>query len=463
MEKLFGTDGIRGQAEKYPMTSEMAIRVGRAVARTFKEENGDAQIVLGKDTRLSGDMFEAALVAGIRSVAGQVYLTGVFPTPGVAFMTASMNASAGIVVSASHNPYYDNGIKLFKGDGFKLSDENETQIEKRVLKESADLKYLKTHHQDGIQHIDKAKDDYIAFLKRTLTTGKSFRRLKIVLDCSNGATYQVAPQLFAELRADVESIAIHPDGKNINHHCGSESPESLVRKVVETNADLGLAFDGDGDRLIAVDETGKILSGDQILAICAKAMKAAGRLKNNIVVSTVMSNMGLGATLNYLGIEHKTSQVGDRYVMQKMMACGAILGGENSGHMIFAEHHTTGDGILTALKLIEAMQMEKKPLSTLSRIMTVYPQILMNVEVRGKPDIADVPEIVETIRSVESELGDQGRVLVRYSGTQPLCRVMVEGPSKTTIREYCHQISNIIYKNIGVRTFGEAVESGNES
>lgn len=450
MGKLFGTDGIRGKAGKYPMNAEMAMRVGRAVARVFKDDKGRSKIVVGKDTRLSGDMFETAIVSGIRSLAGDVYLTGVFPTPGIAFITSSMNASAGIAISASHNPYFDNGIKVFKGDGFKLSDEKETEIEKLVLEDTAGLDSQDTIKTDRVQNIDKAKEKYIAFLKNALKTEEPLLKLKAVLDCSNGATHRIAPELFVELGADVESIAVHPNGKNINHHCGSEHPEGLIKKVLDRKADIGLAFDGDGDRLIAVDERGQILSGDHILAICANAMKLKGILENNVVVSTVMSNMGLGAALKGMGIRHETSKVGDRYVMQKMMVCGAILGGEDSGHMIFADYHTTGDGILTALKLIEAMQLENKPLSDLSKIMTVYPQVLMNVEVQNKPDIETVPEIVDAIQSVESELGTQGRVLVRYSGTQPLCRVMVEGPTEGDTRRYCQQLSDIIKESIGV-------------
>ncbi|MGD9259914.1 MAG: phosphoglucosamine mutase [Desulfobacterales bacterium] len=450
MGKLFGTDGIRGKAGKYPMNAEMAMRVGRAVARVFRDDKGRSKIVVGKDTRLSGDMFETAIVSGIRSLAGDVYLTGVFPTPGIAFITSSMNASAGIVISASHNPYFDNGIKVFKGDGFKLSDEKETEIEKLVLEDTAGHVSQDKIKTDRVQHIDKAKEKYIAFLKNAIKTEEPLLKLKAVLDCSNGATHRIAPELFVELGADVESIAVHPNGKNINHHCGSEHPEGLIKKVLDRKADIGLAFDGDGDRLIAVNERGQILSGDHILAICAKAMKQKGVLENNVVVSTVMSNMGLGAALKGMGIRHETSQVGDRYVMQKMMVCGAILGGEDSGHMIFADYHTTGDGILTALKLIEAMQLENKPLSDLSKVMTVYPQVLINVEVQNKPDIETVPEIVDAIQSVESELGTQGRVLVRYSGTQPLCRVMVEGPTEGDTRRYCQQLSDIIKEIIGV-------------
>ena len=269
------------------------------------------------------------------------------------------------------------------------------------------------------------------------------------MDCANGATCRIAPDLFSELGAQVEALATEPDGKNINDGCGSEHPEALIERVLKTKADLGLAFDGDGDRLIAVDETGEVLSGDQILAICARDLKQKGRLKNDLVVSTVMSNMGLGVALQNMGIGHETAKVGDRYVMEKMIASGAILGGENSGHMIFADDHTSGDGILTALKLIEAMQSGNKNLSVLGKVMTAYPQVLINVEVHTKPDINTVPAIAGAIKSVESELGERGRVLVRYSGTQPLCRVMVEGPSTAATQRYCKQLSEIIKEKIG--------------
>ena len=450
MGTLFGTDGIRGEADKYPMTAEIATRVGRAVATLFKDGRGRSKIVIGRDTRLSGENFESAIVSGVCSVAGDAYLTGVLPTPGIAFMASSMHASGGIVISASHNPFYDNGIKVFKGDGYKLSDDTEAEIENLVLADTSAVRSQSGRETGRVITQNDAIKRYIAFLKNNLPPNLSLKGLKIVLDCANGATYKTAPELFSELGADVESIAIHPDGQNINDQCGSEHPEDLIKKVVNNRADIGMAFDGDGDRLIAVDETGQILSGDHILAICAKAMKQNGALKNNIVVSTVMSNMGLGVALNKMGIKHATSQVGDRYVMQKMLASGAVLGGEDSGHMIFSDCHTTGDGILTALKLIEAMQSGKNTLSVLSKIMTVFPQVLINVEVQGKPDIESVPEIAGAIQSAESELEDKGRVLVRYSGTQPLCRVMVEGPDEAITRRLCQQISDIIGEKIGI-------------
>ena len=449
MGKLFGTDGIRGEANKYPMTAEVALEVGRVVTRVFRNRGYRPDIMVGRDTRLSGQMLESAVVAGICSAGGNAYLTGVLPTPGVAFMASSTGAAAGLVISASHNPYRDNGIKIFNGNGYKLSDEKEAEIENLVLNADA------AHRSYPVEEIgrtivkDDAVENYISFLKSTLPADFSLTGLKIVLDCAHGATYQTAPRLFSALGAEVQTLGTQPDGRNINLECGSEHPGGLVEQVRKTGADIGLALDGDGDRLIAVDETGEILSGDQILAICAHTMLGLGRLQNKVVVSTVMSNMGLTVALEKMGIRHETSQVGDRYVMQKMIACGAVLGGEDSGHMIFADHHTTGDGSLTALKLLEAVRYENKPLSELSGIMTAYPQVLINVDVHSKPDIDTVPEIVTAIRAVESGLGDRGRVLVRYSGTQSMCRVMVEGPDEGDTRKYCQQITDIIYKNIG--------------
>ena len=449
MGKLFGTDGIRGKAGEYPMTEEMAVRVGRAVALTFKDPGKPAKIIVGRDTRLSGPMLESALVSGICSVGADAGIAGVIPTPGVAFLASSPKADAGIVISASHNPYYDNGIKIFNGSGYKLSDQKEAEIEELVLNIPPANRNQPAPGAGRASIKSEMIKSYISFLNNMLPSNLSFKELKIVLDCANGATCRIAPELFSELGAQVEALATEPDGKNINDGCGSEHPEGLIERVLKTKADLGLAFDGDGDRLIAVDEKGRVLSGDQILAICAKDLKHKGRLKNNLVVSTVMSNMGLGVALQNMGIRHETARVGDRYVMEKMVATGAILGGEDSGHMIFADDHTSGDGILSALKLIEAMQSENENLSELRKVMTVYPQVLINVDVETKPDINTVPAIAGAIKSVESELGDRRRVLVRYSGTQSFCRVMVEGPSATETQHYCQQISDIIKEKIG--------------
>jgi phosphoglucosamine mutase len=450
MKKLFGTDGIRGLANEYPMTVEIALRVGKAVASYFAGTGNNSKFIIGRDTRLSGDMLESAIVAGICAAGGDAYLTGAIPTPGVAFITSFSPAAAGIVISASHNPYHDNGIKIFKSDGFKLSDDTEAEIENLILDESAAGNPTDSRELGTARRYIRAETDYMTFLKNTLPGGKPFQDLKIVLDCSHGATYRIAPKLFAALGADVEALAVQPDGVNINDHCGSEYPEMLTQRVVESGATMGLAFDGDGDRLIAVDETGKVLTGDHILAICARYLKQKGKLKNNRVVSTVMSNLGFGVALKEMEIDHEVTQVGDRYVIERMIATGSVIGGEDSGHMIFTDYHSTGDGILTGLRLIEAMLNDQKPLSELSKIMTVYPQVLMNVEVKQKPPIETVPEIKDAIQSVQNELGDKGRVLVRYSGTQPLCRVMVEGPDEGITRGYCRQIADIISNNIGI-------------
>jgi len=449
MGKLFGTDGIRGKAGEYPMTEEMAARVGRAVAMTFADPGKPARIIVGRDTRLSGALLESALVAGIRSAGADAGIAGVIPTPGVAVLTSLLKAVAGIVISASHNPYYDNGIKIFNGSGYKLSDQKEAEIEELVLTSPAANRHKPAPEAGRVGLKSELVNDYILFLKNALPNNFSLKALKIVLDCANGATCRIAPEFFSGLGAIMEALATAPDGKNINDGCGSEHPAGLIERVLRTKANLGLAFDGDGDRLVAVDEKGGVLSGDQILAICARDLKQKGRLKNDLVVSTVMSNMGLGAALRDMGIRHETAQVGDRYVMEKMMSSGAVLGGEDSGHMIFASDHTSGDGMLTALKLIEAMQSGNQKLSELKKVMTVYPQVLINVDVHTKPDVATVPAIAAAIKAVESELGAGGRVLVRYSGTQPLCRVMVEGPNATETRQYCMQISDIIREKIG--------------
>jgi phosphoglucosamine mutase len=448
MDRLFGTDGIRGVANEYPMTPEMVLKIGRAVAAYLGTANNSA-IVIGKDTRISGSMLESGLISGICSMGGDAMLAGIMPTPGVAFLTASLPASAGLVVSASHNPYYDNGVKIFGSDGYKLSDEIEQEIESYIMDDALAEKAGKIRETGKVQIVTAAKKHYKLFLKRSLPTGVNFNRLKIAIDCSNGATCNVAPELFAELGTDLEAFFTEPDGMNINANCGSQHPDVLADKVIGIGANIGLAFDGDGDRLIAVDEKGDVLTGDQIIAICAKHMQQKGALKNNVVVSTVMSNMGLGVALSKMGILHVTTRVGDRYVMEEMLAHGAVLGGEDSGHTVFLEHQTTGDGMLTALKLIEVMLSENKPLSELKSVMPVFPQVLINVEVKSKPQLETLQEIKDAIHNVEEKLKGQGRVLVRYSGTQPQCRVMVEGPTEGETRRYCRQIADIVAEKIG--------------
>lgn len=441
MGQLFGTDGIRGVANRFPMTCEMALNVGRAVASYFSNGGRHPRVIIGKDTRLSGHMLEHALVSGICSAGGEAIRVGVLPTPGVAHLTAAEGADAGVMISASHNPFQDNGIKIFGGDAFKLSDDAEAEIEALLLDEGR-LKAMCEPIQDvgGDATLDDAEGRYVRFLTSALPDGFRLEGRKLVLDCSNGATYRVAPALFRGLGADVASLFASPDGRNINEGCGSQHPERLAQRVVSSGADIGLAFDGDGDRLIAVDEKGRVVTGDLMLAVCGRYLKEKGLLPGNRVVSTVMSNIGLGMAFKEMGIDHLKTDVGDRYVMQEMRRSGAVLGGEDSGHMIFLDRHTTGDGILTALRLLEVLVDAGKPLSELARVMTVYPQILMNVAVSSKPEIDSVPKIAEAIAEVENRLGDQGRVLVRYSGTQPLCRVMIEGPTEEEIQRHCRYI-----------------------
>jgi len=449
MGKLFGTDGIRGVANKYPMTSEMALKIGRATAHLFKPQGHKARIIIGKDTRISGYMLEYALVSGICSVGADAFLAGTLPTPGVGFITRNMHLDAGIMISASHNPFQDNGIKIFKGDGFKLSDEMELELEQLILEN--DMLPLPASKQvpGKVHKVQDAGDRYMVFLKDVFAKHGSMHGMNIILDCANGATFRVAPSTFVSLGARVKTLSAEPDGKNINADCGSEYPERLAEQVVRDKADVGFAFDGDGDRVTTVDEAGCVLTGEQILSICVKVMKDEGRLANNVVVSTVMSNIGLGLALKGLGIEHVTTKVGDRYVLKEMLARGACIGGEGSGHMIFLEHHTTGDGIVTALSVVSAMKKAARPLSELAKLVKVFPQRLINVGVKDKPSIETVPEIVAAIEHVEKILGDVGRVLVRYSGTQPMCRVMVEGPTHEETERYCREIAGVVREKLG--------------
>jgi phosphoglucosamine mutase len=448
MGRLFGTDGVRGVANEYPMTAEMALNIGRATAHLFKRKGHIPRIVVGKDTRISGYMLENALISGICSMGVNALLVGVLPTPGIAFATSSMRADAGIVISASHNPFQDNGIKIFSGDGFKLPDEKEHQIENLIFSNTMHRLQPSAHELGKAYGVDDARDRYIVFLKNTFPQEYALEGTKVVLDCAQGATYSVAPETFLGLGADVTSLFDQPNGENINAHCGSQHPETLAEQVVKGKADVGFAFDGDGDRVIAVDEQGSVLTGDQIMVLCARDIKKRGTLANNAVVTTVMSNIGLGIALGELGIEQRITKVGDRYVLAEMRAREVSLGGEDSGHIIFLEHHTTGDGIITALQVLAAMKKEQKPLSELAHVMRVFPQMLINVEVKTKPELSTVPEIRGVMRDVEEQLGDKGRVLVRYSGTQPMCRVMVEGPTHEDTEKYCKQIAAVLRKKL---------------
>ncbi|WP_462269527.1 phosphoglucosamine mutase [Desulfobacter sp.] len=441
MGQLFGTDGIRGRANTYPMTCDLAMKTGQAVG-ILTQTSSNGCVIIGRDTRVSGQMLESALAAGIASVGVDVMIAGIIPTPGVAYLSSTIEScGAGIMISASHNPYYDNGIKIFQKGGIKLSDGQENDLENMILGPPIDL----PSKIGTIESADDAQAKYARFLVKKFNFPKRRRKLKLVIDTANGAAGFCAPEIFTADIFDVTFIHNQPNGININEDCGSQHTTDLSEHVKKMNADAGLAFDGDADRLIAVDETGQQITGDALLAILSKFAKQAGKLGNNIVVSTVMSNVGLGNTLAQLGIRHEITGVGDRKVLARMKETGALIGGEDSGHMIFLDEQTTGDGALSALKLIEVMLATEKPLSELAKVMTVYPQVLINVDVdASRPDFMKVPMIADAIQAVESQLGSQGRVLVRYSGTQPLLRVMVEGPEKDLTRQCCEKICAVI-------------------
>ncbi|MBU0972733.1 MAG: phosphoglucosamine mutase [Proteobacteria bacterium] len=445
MGTLFGTDGIRGRANLHPITCEVALKTGRAVG-LLAVETGYGAVVIGKDPRISGDMLESALAAGIASVGVDALLAGVIPTPGVAYLSSLLDGvGAGIVISASHNPYYDNGIKIFSRGGIKLSDTQEETIESYILGDEI----VPRTNIGKISIISDGLELYSKFLRDKFPFKKLNSKIKMVIDASNGAASRICSMVFSHRLFDVQFIHVTPDGININDNCGSQHTLELKNRVLKEKADLGLAFDGDADRLIAIDEQGNQITGDRLLVICAKFAKEKNRLKNNILVTTTMSNVGLSRALESLGIVHLKSDVGDRKVLEEMGRSGAIMGGEDSGHMIFLEDHTTGDGMLSALKLLEVMTETGKSLSDLASIMVVCPQILMNVEVdASRPDYTTVAPIVQTIRRIEEQLANKGRVLIRYSGTQPLLRVMVEGPDAELTRKYCQEICRVIKENI---------------
>jgi phosphoglucosamine mutase len=452
MGKLFGTDGIRGVANRYPMTCEMALNIGRALAFFFSGIGHHSRIVIGKDTRISGDMLESSLVAGICSMGAEALRTGVLPTPGIAFLTKDLGADAGIVISASHNPFSDNGIKVFKKDGFKLTDEEECALESLIFDVELSSKSTSIQKTGRSIRVDDAEARYLIFLKSRFPADFNLKGIRIVLDCANGASYRIAPRLFSELGAQTESLSVTPDGININEDCGSQHLSELTRKVLQSGAQIGLAFDGDADRLVAVDEKGDAVTGDQLLVICGRFMKEKKRLRNNRIVSTVMSNFGMRVALESLGIEHIVSDVGDRYVLEKLFQNEAALGGEDSGHLIFLDDHTTGDGLLAALKLLEIVKETGKKVSELCSIMRVFPQALINVKVSKKPDLQSNLKIAGSIASAQEKLDGRGRVLVRYSGTQPLCRVMVEGPDRQTTERLCLEIAETIRNELNIES-----------
>ncbi|MBN2705098.1 MAG: phosphoglucosamine mutase [Deltaproteobacteria bacterium] len=444
MSKLFGTDGVRGTANIEPITAETALQIGRATAYVCKDKEHRHKIVIGKDTRLSGYMLESALVSGICSMGVDVLLIGPMPTPGIAFLTRSMRADAGMVISASHNPFQDNGIKIFSRDGFKLPDCEEERIEDLIINRRIDQLRPTAGAIGKAFRIDDANGRYIVFLKNTFPDSLTLDGMKLVVDCGNGAAYKIAPAVFSELGAEVICLGINPDGKNINAGCGSLYPEKLQRKVVEEHADLGIAFDGDADRVIFVDHRGKVVDGDQIMAVCALHLQKHKRLKKNTVIATVMSNLGLEKTLTENGIKLLRTQVGDRYVVEKMRAEDYNFGGEQSGHLIFMDHNTTGDGILSALQVLAVIREEEKNLAELAAVMELFPQILINVPVREKIPVNTVPEVDRHMQEVEKKLGGRGRLLIRYSGTEKKLRIMLEGENFDEIKIFAEALAGSV-------------------
>ncbi len=470
MSRLFGTDGIRGLANEFPMTGEVAMSVGRAVAYVLRNNQMNptrssmpvglkplessrpvrrAKIVVGKDTRLSGYMIEQALASGICSMGADVILIGPLPTPGVAFVTQSMRADAGIMISASHNPYYDNGIKIFTGDGYKLPDEVETEIERLVFSKEMDKSRPSGDLVGKAFRIDDVHNRYLVFLKALFPKELDLLGLRIVLDCANGAAYKVAPLVF-EVRCDeVLKKGVSPTGLNINDKCGALHPENIAGATIEYRADIGISLDGDGDRCILSDENGEIVDGDQIIGLCALQMAREGRLVSNTVVTTPMSNVGLEMTLREHGISMVRAQVGDRYVVETMRKNGYNLGGEQSGHIVFLDQSTTGDGIVAALKVLEAMRRTGRPLSELKKAVKLFPQVREDVRVSRKEKFEDHPEIARAIADAQEALREKGRVFVRYSGTESLARVLVEGEDAGQIQGHASRIAAAIQRKLG--------------
>lgn len=448
--KLFGTDGVRGEANSGVMTAENAMQIGRAVGILCRGKHERVRILIGKDTRRSGYLFENALVAGICSVGADAYVVGPLPTPGIAFSTLGMRADAGVVISASHNPFADNGIKIFGADGFKLPDELEQRIEELIANPQPLYDKLAKGADIGRAfRIDDAWGRYVVKLKHSFPHDLQLDGLKIAVDCGNGAAYKVAPAVFEELGAKVVSVNCRPDGENINDNCGALHPQELARTVVEQGCDVGLALDGDADRLILVDERGQIVDGDHLMAICAMRMKKEGHLRGNTLVATVMSNFGLEIALRDHGIQLVRTDVGDRQVVECMRRNGYNLGGEQSGHLVFLDHATTGDGTLAALQVIAIAVREGKKISELAQAMRPVPQVLINLAVREKPPIASLTAVSGTITAAEKELAGLGRVLVRYSGTERKCRVMVEGADEAMVQAHAQRIADSVTQAIG--------------
>ncbi|HAR41221.1 MAG TPA: phosphoglucosamine mutase [Bdellovibrionales bacterium] len=469
-QKLFGTDGIRGLANEFPMTGEVAMAVGRAVAHVLRNQSiplvrssvpiglkplessrpvRRARIVVGKDTRLSGYMLEQAISSGLCSMGADVILIGPLSTPGVAFVTQSMRADAGIMISASHNPYYDNGIKIFSADGYKLPDEMEAEIERLVLTDEISRHRPTADLVGKAQRIDDVHGRYLVFLKNLFPKEMDLLGFRVALDCANGAAYKVAPLVFEELGAEVIKKGVSPNGLNINDKCGALHPEAIAAVTVEFRADIGISLDGDGDRCILSDENGEVVDGDQIIGLCAMQMAEEGTLRKNTIVTTPMSNLGLELSLRERGISMVRAQVGDRYVVDAMRKNGFSLGGEQSGHIIFLDQSTTGDGIVAALKVLEVMKRTGKRLSELKKCITLFPQVREDVRVSQKAPFESIPEIAHAIVQGQAQVGERGRLFVRYSGTEALARVMVEGEDLQVIQGIARSVAQQIQKYLG--------------
>ncbi|MBI5519320.1 MAG: phosphoglucosamine mutase [Desulfovibrio sp.] len=443
-DKLFGTDGLRGRVNEYPMTPEVALRLGLAAGQKFRNGKRRHKVIIGKDTRLSGYVFETALTSGFCAVGMDVFLVGPMPTPAISFLTRNMRADIGVVISASHNPFHDNGIKFFDHLGFKLPDEVESDIARMVLADCPQWDFPAPDKVGRAKRIVDSWGRYIVYLQHTFPREMTLSGMKIVLDCAHGAAYGGAPQVFEELGAEVVTMGVSPNGVNINDGCGSLHPDKLAAKVREVGADIGLALDGDADRLIVVDEQGKVLDGDQIMALCAQDMLEQGRLAGGTLVATVMSNMALEMFMRDQGGRLLRTPVGDRYVVEAMRREGAMLGGEQSGHLIFMEHSTTGDGTLAALQLLRIMCLKNRPLSLLAHLIEPFPQVMVNVWVDKKVPFEELPEVGKAIAAVEEDMKGRGRVLLRYSGTEPKARVMVEGEDTARVAQYANDIAQLL-------------------
>ncbi len=449
MQKLFGTDGIRGQANRYPVNAELALKLGKALGKRLNAHGyGSARAVIGKDTRLSGYMLETAITSGLVSAGCDVFLVGPVPTPAVAHLTRSLAADVGIMLTASHNPYDDNGIKIFSPLGYKLEDEEEDEITRLILGTDLNTDAIRSDQLGKAYRLDDARGRYIEFAKSTIDNEK-MSGFKVVMDCANGAAYDIGPWIFRELGATIIKTGVSPDGLNINTDCGAMHPEVVAKLVIEQGADIGIALDGDADRVIFADANGMIVDGDRVLAACAIAFKKQGLLANDTLVVTSMSNLGLHEAMRKHGIKVEIAEVGDRYVIDSMRKGGHSLGGEKSGHLIFHNHATTGDGIISALQVLRMMKREGKTLAELADCMTEYPQRLVSLKVKEKRPIGEVPILCEAIKACENELKDAGRVIVRYSGTESKIRLLVEASETAVVETWIEKLTQAVADGLG--------------